>query len=588
MLPEEFQEYISYIQSFQMETESIEVKSANGGCPSRLYDTLSSFSNKSGGGIIIFGLDESKKFEAVGVYNANDLQKKVVEQCKNMNPVIRPIFTVLKTLNGKILLCAEIPEVRQEDKPCYYTGAGLQKGSYIRVGDADEVMTSYEIYNINAYRNRLQDDLRPVERAELDDLDMEAVHKYIESVKANRPNLSRLEDSKLMEKLGIIVENDGKLYPSLASFLIFGLYPQTFFPQLTVTAVVIPGIQLGETGDLGERFLDNKKIEGTIPQMISQTVDFIVKNMKVRTIIREDDAKRDDKLEYPIPAIREAVINALEHRDYSTYTEGMSIQVRMFNDRIEIQNPGGLYGEVTMDEIISSKKDIRNKNIVRILEDLKVLENRGSGIPTIIREMKELRLEPPIFEEKRGDFWVIFKNYTLLTKQDKEWIKGLEFNLSENEALALSFLRKNGVMTNSDYQKLSNLNRDKSLVEIKDLVNKGILNVQGTGRGTSYKLNEKITVDTRHNTVAPTKMTDHDTVTPTKMTDHDIEVEKDILDFCQTPKAKKEIMEHIGLKHRNNFDVLYLRPLLLNNSLQMTIPKKPKSKNQKYVTVKQD
>ena len=508
-----------------------------------------------------------------------------------MQPVVRPIFTPLLTKDGTTLLCAEVPEVRQEEKPCYYAGAGLQKGSYIRVGDADEPMTSYEIYNINAYRNRIQDDIRPVERATIDDLDMNAVNIYIDKIKMDKPNLAHMDNNKLMQNFGLITEKEGKIYPTIAALMIFGLYPQAFYPQLVVTSVVVPGTQMGETGDLGERFLDNKKIEGTIPQMIDQTVDFIVKNMKVRTIIREDNAKRDDKTEYPIPAIREAVINALEHRDYSTYTEGMSIQVRIFNDRIEIQNPGGLYGEVSIDEIMSSKKDIRNKNAVRILEDLKVLENRGSGIPTILREMRDLKLEPPKFEERRGDFWVTFKNHTLLTKQDMEWLKNFKMDFTENEALALSFIRKNEVMTNSDYQKLCNLNRGRSLIEIKTLLSKGLIKAQGVGRGTVYMFSDKIMLKDEvcipQDDSAPPKMTHQDDNTPPKMThqDDDLKVKK-ILNYCTEPRSKKEILNYLKLNDKKSFEKVYLNPLLSNGKLRMTIPNKPTSKNQKYETLR--
>jgi ATP-dependent DNA helicase RecG len=197
----------------------------------------------------------------------------------------------------------------------------------------------------------------------------------------------------------------------------------------------------------------------------------------------------------------------------------------MFNDRIEIQNPGGLYGEVSIDEIMSSKKDIRNKNAVRILEDLKVLENRGSGIPTILREMRDLKLEPPKLEERRGDFWVTFKNHTLLTKQDKEWLKDFKMDFTENETLALSFIRKNEVMTNSDYQKICNLNRDRSLIEIKGLLNKGLIKAQGVGRGTVYVFSDKIMLKdeayTPQDDSTPPKMTPQDDNAPPKMTPQD-------------------------------------------------------------------
>ena len=111
-------------------------------CPKRLYDTISAFSNKSGG-VIIFGVDEENGYEVCGVYDAADLQKKVVEQCIQMIPVVRPVFSTLIS-NGKIVITVEIPEAPIHDKPIYYSGDGIQKGSYIRVGDADIRMTDSE------------------------------------------------------------------------------------------------------------------------------------------------------------------------------------------------------------------------------------------------------------------------------------------------------------------------------------------------------------------------------------------------------------------------------------------------------------
>lgn len=604
MLPEELKEYISFIQNIQSETDAIEAKAAHVDCPKKLYDTLSSFSNKSGGGIIIFGLNEKQSFEAVGVYNANDLQKKVTQQCTQMYPKVRPIFTILKMDNGNTVVSAEIPEVRQDEKPCYYTGAGMQKGSYIRVGDSDEPMSSFEIYNLFSYKNRVQEDLRPIERAKLEDLDMEKLCQYVDKIKKEKPNFSKLSNNQCFERLGIVTENNKNIYPTITGILAFGLYPQAFLPQLTVTAVVVPGFQVGDTGDLGERFLDNKKIEGTIAEMIDGTMDFILKNMKERTVIRNDNAKREDKPEYPIPAIREAVINALVHRDYSSYTEGSYVQVRMFNDRIEIQSPGGLYGEVTLEMLSNNRHDIRNKNLVRILEDIKVVENRGSGILTMIKELRDMKLEPPVFEERRGDFWVTFKNHTLMTKEDLEWLRGFELELTENEALALTFIKRNEKITNGDYQRLNNTNRDKALSEIKGLINKGVLTSQGMGSGTYYILNDtirnlsqvslfdnvtsdnKTQDDTQQDKAISHKNTLQDEKTPHKK-DQQEKIEDSILELCISSKSKKEIADFLSLKDIRNLTELYIKPLIEKGKLQMTLPDKPTSKNQKYITIKE-
>lgn len=109
-----------------------------------------------------------------------------------------------------------------------------------------------------------------------------------------------------------------------------------------------------------------------------------------------------------ITAIREAVINALVHRDYSIHTEGMPIQIIMYEDRMEIKNSGGIYGRIKVDQLGKMQPDTRNPVLAFALETLHVTENRYSGIPTIRREMEKYNLKEPKFEDERGSFIVIF------------------------------------------------------------------------------------------------------------------------------------------------------------------------------------
>ena len=152
MQTEDLCKLVDKIQHLHCEMQTIELKAANKGCPTRLYDTLSSFANQDEGGILIFGIDESKDFEVVGVYDAQDLQKKVTEQCNQMSPVVRALFTVAE-IEEKIIVAAEIPGFDVSERPCFYRGAGRLRGAYIRVGDADEPMSEYEIYSSVSYTN---------------------------------------------------------------------------------------------------------------------------------------------------------------------------------------------------------------------------------------------------------------------------------------------------------------------------------------------------------------------------------------------------------------------------------------------------
>ena len=187
MLSEELLILVKKIQEIKAESQNIEVKSAHNGCPKRLYDTLSSFSNQDGGGVIVFGLDEKQGFEAVGVYDLQDLQKSVTEQCNQMEPSVRGIFTFAEH-EGKNICALEVPSVELTERPCYYKGAGKIKGSYIRVGDADLPMTDYEIYSYESYKKHVHDDEREVDRVDLSYMDLDSLNKYI--IEKNRKNLN--------------------------------------------------------------------------------------------------------------------------------------------------------------------------------------------------------------------------------------------------------------------------------------------------------------------------------------------------------------------------------------------------------------
>ena len=405
ILSNELVELVKTVCEQRAETQTLECKAAYTDCPKRLYDTLSSFANQDSGGVLLFGIDEKAGFRAVGVYDLQDLQKKVTEQCTQMEPPVRAVFTVAE-VDGQWICAAEIPAIDLSERPCYYRGAGRSKGSYIRVGDADLPMSDYELYSYEAFRRHLHDDERPVERAALSMLDGDKLEQYILRRRADRPGFAQLTREQTLEMLNII--RDGEV--TLAAVMNFCLYPQGYFPQLGITAIVVPGTQIGDTDTDSARFIDNKRIEGTIDTMVEDAVAFCRRNMKVRTIIDPVTGARKDRTEYPINAIREAVLNAVIHRDYSIYTEGTPVQIDFFADRLEIHSPGSLYGRMTVEQLGVARPDLRNPALAVMAEELTGAENRYSGIPTIRRAMADYGLPEPVFENRRNEFVVILYN----------------------------------------------------------------------------------------------------------------------------------------------------------------------------------
>ena len=403
MLQEELRELISSIQKMKTEDGQIEIKQAEKGFP-KIYDTLSSFSNQTGGGVILFGIRE-KPYEIVGVYDAADLMNKIQEQCLQMEPPIRAVCTAT-TITDKTVVSAEIPELPLTQRPCFYKGAGRLQGSYIRVGDGDLKMTPYEIYSYEAFKEKKQDELTTIDKTSIANLRTPFLEEYRAKLALSKPRFSMFSIEKTLTLQGFLLDQQA----TLAGIVLFADYPQFFFPRLCITAVVVPGKSMGDVSNTGARFIDNQTIEGTLPEMLEGALIFIRRNMKNETTINPITGLRIDRTEYPLIAIREILLNALIHRDYSIHTTSAPITVVMYTDRIEIENPGGLYGRLTLDRLGIVSADTRNPFIANAMEVAGATENRFSGIPTIRREMKLVQLPPPTFHNERGVFKVTLYN----------------------------------------------------------------------------------------------------------------------------------------------------------------------------------
>lgn len=218
------------------------------------------------------------------------ISKKVTEQCKQMEPSVRALFTICD-INGKAIVSAEIPGVDISERPVFYKGVGRIKGSYVRMGESDEPMSEYEIYSYEAFRKRIRDDMRTVDNAKMHLFDSRRMNNYLAAVKAERRNLAdNVSESEILDLMGITSNG----VPTLAGLITFSKYPQAYFPQLCITAVALPGTEMGTLGGDGERFIDNKRITGAIPDMLEDAVEFVRKNSRTRTII-DDNGHRIDK-----------------------------------------------------------------------------------------------------------------------------------------------------------------------------------------------------------------------------------------------------------------------------------------------------
>ena len=266
-------------------------------------------------------------------------------------------------------------------------------GSCLRVGDGNRQMSQYEVHLFLESRGQPQHDLEIVE-GRWADLDLGMLQGFLGRVRQRRPRLAGLSDDELLRQLHVL---DAQERVTLGGLLCFAKFPQQWFPAITITFVHYPGTQADQLGMRDERFLDNRRSDGPLPLALEDALKTVVHAMKKRSLIQ--GLLRQEIPEYPPEAVREALVNAVAHRDYSALARGSHVQIQMFQNRLEVQNPGGLFGPVNEDNLGEpGVQAARNQYLMQLLEDLGPAENRGTGIVTMMRATRQAQMSPPELE----------------------------------------------------------------------------------------------------------------------------------------------------------------------------------------------
>jgi len=184
MTNEELVEHIRTLRSFETDHQHVEAKRAKSELPKRLWETISAFSNTPGGGVLILGLNEEKGFEASGVKDAGKISADLASVCDEMVPPVRALIKPHE-FEGSNLVVAEIPEVPIDQRPCHYKGAGLTHGAFIRVGDGDRRLTSYEVQLMRSLGTQPQHDREVVPGSTMGDLNEALTAVFLERIRQN-------------------------------------------------------------------------------------------------------------------------------------------------------------------------------------------------------------------------------------------------------------------------------------------------------------------------------------------------------------------------------------------------------------------
>lgn len=281
---------------------------------------------------------------------------------------------------------------------------------------------------------------------------------------------------------------------TLAGLLAFGTYPQQYFPQLMVSVVVHPA---GDVGSTETRFLDNVTARGSIPEIISEVVATIRRNLAARTTVTGDG--RAEQLDYPLAAVREAVVNAVLHRDYSPVTRGTQVQVELHPDRLTVRSPGGLHGAVTEDDLgVQGVSSSRNAVLASVLSDTYlpfsdrlVAENRASGVPAMIESARRQGLPRPVFASTVTSFVVTMSRSELLGPDTRRWLSSLGRRMpTGTHEIALAMMRT-GFASNAALREWGADQKTATRV-LRDLVEWGLALKQGGRRYARYVLDPSL------------------------------------------------------------------------------------------------
>ena len=435
----------------------------------QLATTFTAMANARGG-MVMLGLG--------GLRDVPAALEKVKRACSTCEPPLPELSTEIVDVDGnkhlRIFIPAGLPDVYSAD------------GRYwVRQGKRNRALSGKPLKQLLLERNALGDgpstfESRPAPNASMDDVDWGKVREYLKSSHqepgTDSDNLAIQDMVQILNRMGCLVRSEGGYQPNHACILMFGEAPHQFLPGNEMILVRYAGTRMSD-----EFLRDNPR--GTLPEQAKRAEAFLVSNMRKGS--RLFGWQREEQMEYPVEAIREAVINALAHRDYSIQGEG--IRVIMFSDRIEVYSPGRLPGHVTLDNIVDERFS-RNPIIVQMLVELGFIESLGYGIDRMIQLMEDANLPPPVFEETANGFKVTLRGHgENLVSDGADPSRWVHLNLNERQVTALNYLTVNDRLTNRAYQDLCpDVSAETIRRDLAELVKRGLLLKIGDKKSTYY------------------------------------------------------------------------------------------------------
>lgn len=451
------------------ESETLELKES---FDTKTLETIGAFANTNGGTILV-GVRDDGRISGITV-GKNTLEEWAQKMQSKIQPRFLPSMTK-RTYKGHTVV---VINVIQSGSPISIDGRHFK-----RVGRTNQLMSAEE------YRQRLLAsgssswDNSIEESATIADLDETAIDAFIAGLKkAGRRTIPAQEKPILvLEKLHLVQK--GK--PTRAAILLLGKDPKRFYPSAYI-----------KTGRFKSliTIVDDREFDGSIFQQIDKAMEWFQDRLEKRLIIGQQKsldgqkltgrmlAAREEIWQYPLAALREAVTNAVCHRNYDSLA---ATTIRLYDDRLEIWNSGSLPIQLSPEDLLHEHRSYPyNRLIAETFYNLGIIERWGSGTVRIADSLREQNLPPPEFDVSSPD------TFKLIMRLKKDISEDLEL-LNERQRKAIEYLQTAKMLTNAEYQKLFKASKPTSTRDLGELLDKGFIIREGkTGKGTIYKLAE--------------------------------------------------------------------------------------------------
>ncbi len=451
-----------------------------------IWKSISAFANTEGGSIIM-GVAPDQSPIGLSSKEIDKLQQDLLSLCQTgfSYPVIPDVQVI-----GSVVV-AYIPPMPAVVRPVYSQSRGLPQGAFVRVGSSNIQVTN-EILSQFASAARGGAELIEFHNYSFSDsFDFKVVDDYIDMINKSRNDIYRNTGRDEVLRKMCAVNNSNN--PTLFGILVFSKdyqLQEATSPTVNIAVTQYATDSKVDPSDPTITFIDDQEFNGNTLEQFYKASRFIRSKLPIKGVI-DHSGKRQEFLSIPEVAIREALANAITHRDYGTYSS--RIQVDIYSNRIEITNPGTSL--VPIESISDTSSVSRNPTLMSFLKDFHITEQRARGIKTIRDSLREAGLPEPTFENIAGiSFRVTLYNSAFMSSEDHLWLRQFKkLKLNERQLTALTHLKNNdGGISNGEYRAINNMNSigddRRANYELTRLVKLNLLSHDGADRNRRYYL----------------------------------------------------------------------------------------------------